>query len=95
MTVPSLKSIGGRFGYDPEPFRYKSGGAPANRGTKISVVDKLLGDFGNEVYRAQGTGDPGLRLIFRQMLRHGLATSTHPVRYVQELSFLGTILGRI
>ena len=41
--------IGGRFGYDPEPFRYKSGGAPANRGTKISVVDKLLGDFGNEV----------------------------------------------
>ncbi|MEC7979226.1 MAG: DUF1559 domain-containing protein [Planctomycetota bacterium] len=43
--------IGGRFGYDPEPFRYKSGGAPANRGTKISVVDKLLGDFGNEVYR--------------------------------------------
>ena len=30
-----------------------------------------------------------------QKLRHGLATSTHPVRYVQELSFLVTILGRI
>ena len=55
--------IGGRFGDDPEPFRYKSGGAPANRGTKISVVDKLLGDFGNEVYRMlearQNAGDWG------------------------------------